>query len=84
MPRYKLEGYNSGGYRSFREVEFEGKLEYVNYYDAEDPMKRIQYIEVTHPDGSVTQEDDDFIQALLDAQSYIESFLVIGIEEIVE
>lgn len=79
MKKYKLEGYNSGGYLSFREVDFNGTLEYVHYYN--DEMKRIHYIKVTHSDGSITQEDNEFLQKLLDQQSHRESFLTIGIEE---
>lgn len=79
---FRLEGYNSGGYKSEREVYFNGNLEYIHYYD--DDNKVIKYIKVTHADGSVTQEDNDFLQKLLDEQSYKEGFLVTGIEEIHE
>jgi len=86
MPRYRLEGYNSGGYHSFRDVEFDGKLEYIHYYDEldKDIPKTIKYIQVTHPDGTVTHEDNEFLQKLLDEQSYIESFLTVGIEELTD
>ncbi len=66
MPRYKLKGYNSGGYRSSREVDFNGKLEYIQIYDPKDSKIYIQYIEVTHPNGSKTHEDNEFLQKLLD------------------
>ena len=79
---FRLEGYNSGGYKSEREVYFNGNLEYIHYYDDND--KVVQYIKVTHADDSVTQEDNDFLQNLLDEQSYKENFLVTGIEEIHE
>ena len=86
MPTYRLEGYNSGGYHDFRDVEFDGKLEYVSYYDNldKDIPNTIRYINVTYPDGTVTHEDDDFLQNLLDTQSYIETFMTIGIEELTE
>ena len=86
MPTYRLEGYNSGGYHDFRDVEFEGKLEYVHYYEEpeSDIPKTVSYIKVTHPDGSVTHEGNEFLQALLDEQSYIEDFLTVGIEELTD
>lgn len=83
MNVFRLEGYNSGGYRSFREVKFDGDLEHVSYYKEDsEPPKLVRYIKVTYPDGSVVHEDNDFLQKLLDEQSYIESFLTIGIEEL--
>ena len=86
MPTYRLEGYNSGGYHDFRDVEFDGKLEYVHYYEEQesDIPKTVSYIKVTYPDGSVTHEGNEFLQALLDEQSYIEDFLTVGIEELTD
>ena len=82
MKVFILEGYNSGGYHSFREVEFDGDLEYVSYYEeGVEPPKIVRYIKGTYPDGRVVHEDNEFLQKLLDEQSYIESFLTVGIEE---
>jgi len=82
MNKFRVEGYNSGGYHAYRELEFDGDLEYCYYYDARDDYSFVSYIKVTFPDGSVTHKDRDFIQKLLDEQSYIESFLTTGIEKI--
>ncbi len=86
MPTYRLEGYNSGGYHSYRDVQFDGKLEYVHYYEEleKDLPKTVQYIKVTHPDGTITHEDNEFLQKLLNEQSYIEDFLTVDIKELTD
>lgn len=86
MPVYRLEGYNSGGYHDYRDVKFDGKLEYVRYYDnlEKNIPDTVRYIKVTYPDGTITHENDEFLQNLLNEQSYIESFITVGIEEITE
>jgi hypothetical protein len=81
MRRYRLEGYNSGGYHAFREVDFPGGIRLVRRYDAATGSVE-RYIEVTEPGGEVRREDNAFLQRLLDEQSYVESFLTTGIEEI--
>ena len=83
MKVFRLEGYNSGGYHSFRELKFDGNLEYIAYYEEDsEPPKLVRYIKVTYPDGTVVHKDNEFLQKLLNEQSYIESFLTIGIEEL--
>lgn len=78
MVKYKLEGYNSGGYKSSREIIFEGKIEKLWKQDSKHPNNEqlVSYYKVTHPNGRVTEEDNEFLQNILNRQSYIESFSV--------
>lgn len=84
MRRYKLFGYNSGGYKSSRHISFDGKIEKLWKPDPEHPgtERTVSYFKITYPDGTVVEKDNDFIQKILDSQSYVESFLVIEVIEI--
>ena len=84
MTKYKLLGYNSGGYKSSREIMFNGKIEKLWRSDPEYPGRegKVSYFKITYPDGMVSEEDNDFIQKILDTQSYIESFLVTDVIEV--
>jgi hypothetical protein len=84
LTKYRLIGYNSGGYRTEREIIFEGTIEKCYRLDPKDPysLRQIPFFKVTHADGKVTQEENEFLQRLLDEQSYIESFLTVELEEI--
>lgn len=83
MVHYQLIGYNSGGYRSSRTIVFDGKIEKCSRLDPSHPGME-SYFKITHPDGTVSEEGNDFFQAILDEQSYIESFLVIDAIEMIE
>jgi len=78
MIEYKLVGYNSSGYKSSRNILFDAKIEKLWRPDSRypDTERMISYFKVTYPDGTVTEEDNEFLQNILNKQSYIESFLV--------
>jgi len=78
MVEYRLVGYNSGGYRSSRTILFDGKIEKLWKPDPEypDTERTISYFKITYPNGMVTEENNEFLQNILNTQSYIESFLV--------
>jgi len=81
MVKYKLEGYTSGGYKSSREIIFDGKIEKLWKRDPKHPNSEqlVSYYKVTHPNGKTTEEDDEFLQNILNRQSYIENFSVTAI-----
>ncbi len=84
MRKYKLIGYNSGGYKASRTILFDGEITlcYRSDSDNSDKQRKFFYFRVVHADGSVTEEENDFLQSLLDEQSYIERFLTVELEEI--
>ena len=81
MIEYKLVGYNSGGYKSSRNITFDGKIEKLRKPDPRYPgtESMMSYFKITYPDGTVIEEDNEFLQNILNKQSYIESFLVIEV-----
>ena len=84
LTKYGLTGYNSGGFKTNRNIIFEGTIEKFYAPDPQDPNRRhtMPYFRVTHADGKVTEETNDFLQQLLNQQSYIESFLTVELTEI--
>jgi len=84
MRKYKLSGYNSGGYKANREVLFDGEIRTCRIPDPDDVTgeRQLSRFRVTHPNGKVTIETHKFLQRLLDEQSYIESFLTVDLEEV--
>jgi len=76
MRRYLLIGYNSSGYKSDEEIHFDGIIHKLYKLDPQEMSTEITYFEVTHADGSITDEDHDFIdELLLNERGYTESFL---------
>jgi len=72
MKKYLLIGYNSGGYKDQEELNFDGTIQ-----------KDETHFKITHADGTITVEDNEFIEELLlKERGYHESFSVSQIFEI--
>ena len=83
MTRYLLIGYNSSGYKSDEEIHFDGQIHKLYKPDPQDALTNITYFEVTHADGSISNEEHDFIdELLLHERGYTESFLVTKVYKI--
>jgi len=90
MKKYLLLGYNSGGYKDSEQISFDGKIEKLykpdpNYSNYPDSPTQLSYFQITHADGTITNEANEFMdKLLLQSRGYHESFLVTQIFEINE
>ena len=85
MRNYLLLGYNSGGYKDNLTISFDGTIEKLYKPDPKYPgtPSEITYFHITHADGTITDEDNSFLEELiLKERGYHESFLVCQIFEI--
>jgi hypothetical protein len=85
MTNYLLLGYNSGGYKDNLTISFDRTIEKLYKPDPKYPNtpSEITYFHITHSDGTITDEDNSFMEKLiLKERGYHESFLVCQIFEI--
>ncbi len=85
MKNYLLLGYNSGGYKDRAIISFDGTIDILFKPDPKYPNtpSTISYFHITHADESVTDENNEFLEKLInDERGYHESFLVCQIFEI--
>jgi molybdopterin-guanine dinucleotide biosynthesis protein A len=67
MAHYYIEGYNSGGYRSNRSIEFDGAIEQLDQSD----KFRYRY---TYANGKTLEDSDELLRQLINEQNWNESF----------
>ncbi len=76
MPKFLLRGYNSGGYRDRREIEFDGEIEkfYKPERSGEFPLMEELWYRYTYSDGRVVEDEGELLDALIREFSWNESF----------
>ena len=83
MPIYHLEGYNSGGYKDKRKIDFAGEIEKFTKQanDADFPLMKEWWFRYTDADG-IHEDQGERMQTLIDeACGWRESFYVTSIEK---
>lgn len=76
MNKYRLEGYNSGGYRSSREIDFDGVIEIYETTDpnCEFPLLKELWYRYTYSDGRVVEDKGELLQELINNSYWHEIF----------
>lgn len=76
MNKYRLEGYNSGGYSSTREIEFDGVIEMYETADpnCEFPLLKELWYRYIYNDGRIVEDKGELLQELINKSCWCEIF----------